>query len=79
MEAVTVAEVIVALKPLWTLAQGPAVYVCFVVFHQSFLKQNNGSFVVSFVVQPHCCCEGVLQREETAYNERNYSKSIYEQ
>lgn len=50
MQAVTVAEVIMALKRLWTLAQSPALHICFIVFHQSFLEQNDSSFIVALVV-----------------------------
>lgn len=60
MEAVTVAEVVVALKPLRPLAQCPTLHVRFIVLHQSLLKQSDGSFVVAFIVQPHCCGEGAL-------------------
>lgn len=50
METVTVAEVIMALEPLWSLAQSPTLHICFVVLHQSLLKQNNGTFVVALVI-----------------------------
>lgn len=60
MEAVTVAEVVITLKPLWPLTQGPTLHVCFIVLHQGLLKQSYGSFVVAFIVQLHCCCEGAL-------------------
>lgn len=61
MEAVTVAQEVVALKPLWPLTQGPTLHVCFVVLHQSLLKQSNGPFIVAVIVQPHCCREGALR------------------
>lgn len=60
MEAVTVPEVVVTLKPLWPLTQGPTLHVCFVVLHQSLLKLRYGSFIVTFIVQAHCCYEGAL-------------------
>ncbi len=60
MEAVTVAEVVVALKSLWPLTQGPTLRVCLKVLRQSLLKQIDGTLVVAFVVQLDCCCEGAL-------------------
>lgn len=67
MEAVAVEEVVVALEPLWALAEGPTLHVCVVVLHQSVLKHDDGSLVVPSVIQPHPRCEGVLRRErETA-------------
>lgn len=60
METVTVAEMIVALEPLRPLAQGPTLHVCFVVLHQSVLKQNGGALVVASVIHAHCRCERAL-------------------
>lgn len=63
MEAVAVSEVILALKLLRALAQRPTVHVCLVVFHQRLLKESSRSFVVAFIVQLHCRCEGALRQE----------------
>lgn len=78
MEAVAVAEVIVALKPLWSLAQGPTLHVCFIVLHQSVLKQSDGTLIVALVIQPNCCSEGLLHMDtgEMKNDEKN-GISIY--
>lgn len=60
MKAVTVAKVVMAIKPLWPLAQGPTLHICFIVLYQSVLKENNGTLIVALVIQPHCCREQVL-------------------
>lgn len=64
MEAVTVAEVVVALEPLRPLTQGPTLHVRLVVLLHGLLEQSDGSLVVASVVQPHRCCEGALRRRE---------------
>lgn len=71
MEAVTVAQEVVALKPLGPLTQGPALHVRFVVLHQGVLKQSNGSLIVAIIIQPHCCREGALRgRPDTGSGKR---------
>lgn len=69
MEAVTVAEVVVALKPLRPLTQRPTRHVRLEVLHQSLLKMSDGPLVVAFLVQPHGCGEGALRwrRERGSY------------
>lgn len=71
IEAVLVAEVVVALKLLWPLTQGPALHVCFIILHESLFKQTYGSFMVAFIIQFHCNREGALwQRRDRRSWER---------
>ena len=62
MEAVAVQEVVVALEPLWPLAEGPALHICSVVLNQGLLEHHDGSLVVAVIVEPHPGGEGTLGR-----------------
>lgn len=80
MQAVAVAEVIVTLEPLRPLAQGPTLHICFIVLHQSILKQSDGTLIVAFVIQPNCCCEQLLHVDtgETEDDDEKNGISIYD-
>lgn len=57
MKTVTVLDMVVALKLLWSLTEGPTLHVSCVVLHQRLLEQNDGALVVTDVIQLHCFCE----------------------
>lgn len=60
MQAVTVAQEVVALEPLRRLAEGPALHVRLEILLQRLLEQSRGPVVVASLVPPHRSCEGAL-------------------
>lgn len=60
MQAVAVAQEVVALEPLRRLAEGPALHIRLEVLVQRLLEQNHGSLVVAPLVPLHRSCEGTL-------------------